>query len=140
MSLRSVESTSTARTLSPRQLRCGVSSNEKGVYPPRYSPSLWPLIQTVDAVITPPKSLKPRRVSFFRPIKILPFSDLSRSNILQYLYNRRDPRTRASRSIADSELLIVEAFAGRSALAPNKQLADVPPASAAPPRTMKSRR
>src|SRR5581483_9362774 len=29
--------------------------------PPRYSPSFFPLIQTVDAVITPPKSTKTRR-------------------------------------------------------------------------------
>jgi len=39
MSARSVESTSTASTLSPDQLIAGVSSNENGVYPPRYSPS-----------------------------------------------------------------------------------------------------
>src|SRR5947207_5019345 len=60
MSGRSVESTSTARTFSPCQPMCGVSSNEKGVYPPLYSPSFSPLIQTVEAVITPSKSTKTR--------------------------------------------------------------------------------
>ncbi len=57
---RSVESTSTASTFSPFQSRCGVSSNENGVYPPLYSPSRTPLTYTVAAVITPSKSTKTR--------------------------------------------------------------------------------
>ena len=42
------------------EIEVRVSSNENGVYPPLYSPSLVPLIQTVDAVITPSKSTKTR--------------------------------------------------------------------------------
>src|SRR5205814_9857356 len=38
-----------------------------------------------------PVSMKRRRVSFFRFIKIPSFSDQFRSSILQCLYNRRDP-------------------------------------------------
>src|SRR5450631_2589411 len=60
MSGRSLESTSTASTFSPSKSTWEVRSNEKGVYPPLYSPSRTPLIQTVDAVITPSKSTKTR--------------------------------------------------------------------------------
>src|SRR3984885_7260078 len=45
----------------PLKSRCGVSSNENGVYPPLYSPRRVPLIQTVEAVIAPSKSTKTRR-------------------------------------------------------------------------------
>jgi hypothetical protein len=38
----------------------GVSSKEKGVYPPRYSSKWWPLTVTLLAVMTPPKSANTR--------------------------------------------------------------------------------
>ena len=62
MSGRSVESTSTASTLSLSHFKYFVSSKENGVYPPRYSPSFSPLMVTVAAVITPAKSTKTRRL------------------------------------------------------------------------------